>query len=416
VGDFSHTLKIPPQTNSQLLLGEATLYGKEQQVLASQSFMISAGLDHLLEVVKTLPEEPTAPFAPTSPIVPLTKPQHRPVQPLDPKSALATKAHKAVPKAISQAINQAKSLGTKPKPLDLPDFSGRSQPRVNSQGDFHTEGQPNLDVDLTQQPIAPIPSTSTPLTTFTEVPGQSPPIYPPISLTGEATKPETPEDLEAAQAGFTDRNFLSRLNTLAGDRQITEILYNELLLEQSAPGALQKQYLPLNNEPDWAKLEVVVDDEPTPTPEPKYDASGFPYPQQQPLPEVLKGTTIPQPVPVPEILAPEGELLLGESVIVTVKLPPQQFSLYVKFWVKDCETMAIIDGPRILLDFSPNSHGELETRTRLTIPLGCCRVRLEAIAIDPHQEAESRKVSIDRVVVSPDSPSLSTADFNYLAS
>ena len=214
-----------------------------------------------------------------------------------------------------------------------------------------------------------------------------------------------------AEAGLQASNFLARLNSLASDRQMTDILHTELLLDNAAPGALQRQPLPPRDESNWS--EVVVDDEPPEAvPEPRFDSSGFPYPPES-RPDTLVPTA-PQPVPVPEIIAPLGELLTGDTVTVTVKLPAEQFSLYVKFWVKDCQTTAIIDGPRMLLDFSPNSQGELETLARLTVPPGCCRLRLEAIAIDPHQETESRKASIDRVVVPPGlSP---TPDFNYLAS
>ena len=214
-----------------------------------------------------------------------------------------------------------------------------------------------------------------------------------------------------AEAGLQASNFLARLNSLASDRQMTDILHTELLLDNAAPGALQRQPLSPRDESNWS--EVVVDDEPPEAvPEPRFDSSGFPYPPES-RPDTLVPTA-PQPVPVPEIVAPLGELLTGDTVTVTVKLPAEQFSLYVKFWVKDCQTTAIIDGPRMLLDFSPNSQGELETLARLTVPPGCCRLRLEAIAIDPHQETESRKASIDRVVVPPGlSP---TPDFNYLAS
>ncbi len=403
LGDFSHTLKIPPKTNSQLILGEATLYGKEEQVLASQSFMISSGLANLLDVVKTTPEEFTQPSL-TAP----SKRQNHPVLPYQPITPPSLSPHRGVPKPIGR-----KSPGVKTKPLELPDFSGRNSgnPSFNQSPSPSAETIQNLNLGNQQQEALPpvladyiildSPET-TPIADSAATLAN-----PAISLTGMTDTP--PEEV----AGLPSHNFLSRLNSLASDRQMTEILHNDLLLENAAPGALQKQLLPSTDESSWAAQEVVVDDEPPQVaPDPRFDASGFPYPQANRLEALVPST--PQPVPVPEIIVPEGELLTGDTVIVAVKLPAEQFSLYVKFWVKDCQTTAIIDGPRMLLDFSPNSQGELETLTRLTIPPGCCRVRLEAIAIDPHQETESRKTSVDRVVVPPGlSP---TPDFNYLAS
>lgn len=404
VGDFSHTLKIPPKTNSQLILGEATLYGKEEQVLASQSFMISSGLANLLEVVKTTPEELPQPSLTTP-----SKRQNHPVLPYQPITSPAPSPHRGVPKPIGR-----KSPGVRTKPLELPDFSGGKRSSLEASYPS-AETIQNLNLGNQQQEtLPPVIDDYIILDSPEPIPIADPATNPanlPISLTGATDTP--PEEVEVA--GLQAHNFLSRLNSLASDRQMTEILHNDLLLENAAPGALQKQLLPpsMDDESPWAVQEVVVDDEPPQAaPEPRFDSSGFPYPQE-PRPEALV-LSVPLPVPVPEIIVPDGELLTGDTVIVAVKLPAEQFSLYVKFWVKDCQTTAIIDGPRMLLDFSPNSQGELETLTRLTIPPGCCRVRLEAIAIDPHQETESRKASIDRDVVPPGlSP---TPDFNYLAS
>ncbi len=414
VGDFSHTLKIPPNTNSQLILGEATLYGKEEQVLASQSFMVSSGLANLLEVVKATPEDFTQPSS-TAP----SKRQNHPVLPYQPITPPYLSPHRGVPKPIGR-----KSPGMKTKPLELPDFSGRNDgnpsfdsgnrsasDRFNLESLYpRPETSQNQHLDHQQQETLP-PA----LADYTILdPSEPDPIANPVTSTNPAisltgTGDSSPEEV----AGLQPNDFLARLNSLASDRQMTEILHTDLLLENAAPGALQKRLLPSMDESNWAAQEVVVDDEPPQAAaEPRFDSSGFPYPQAH-RPEAVVPAT-PQPVPVPEIIVPEGELLTGDTVIVAVKLPPEQFSLYVKFWVKDCQTTAIIDGPRMLLDFSPNSQGELETLTRLAIPPGCCRLRLEAIAIDPHQEAESRKTSVDRVVVPPGlSP---TPDFNYLAS
>ena len=417
VGEFSHTLKIPFKTNSHLLLGEATLYGKEQQVLGSKSFIVSANLDRLLQTVQDTPEDLPLPVPSPS------KRQNQPVLPYQPKLDIDPKARKAFPKPLNSSYNAKGRI----KSLHLPDFSGKTASNLGD--NFHppitSEQIPNQAPDQLsaldnlaattsdfgqESPLINShydESIETPEILENLVTSETPDIIQALTI------PATPESLETPEAGLSEGNFLSRLNTLAIDKQMTKILHTELLLDNAAPGAIDRQLLPPANDADWRLLEVVVDDEPPePEPEPRFDASGFPYPQKSATPTPDQ---TPRFVPTPEIIAPEGELLTGESITVTVKLPAQQFSLYAKFWVKDCQTTAIIDGPRLLLDFSPNGQGELETLTRLTVPPGCCRVRLEAIAIDPLQELESRKVSIDRVVVPPNTPDLSATGLSYLA-
>jgi len=423
VGEFSHTLKIPFKTNSHLILGEATLYGKEQQVLGSKSFIVSANLDRLLQTVQDTPEDLPRP------VVAPSKRQNHPVLPYQPKLDIDPKARKAFPKPLNSSYNAKGRI----KSLHLPDFSGKTAP--NLEGNLHPlvnlEQIPNQIPNQAPDQLSALDNLAGTTSNFGQESqlinshhGKS--IESPETSENLATSetsdiiealtiPATPEPLETPEAGLSEGNFLSRLNTLAIDKQMTKILHTELLLDNAAPGAMDRQLLPPASDADWRVLEVVVDDEPPePEPEPRFDASGFPYPQKLAIPALTLDKT-PRPVPTPEIIAPAGELLTGESVTVTVKLPAQQFSLYAKFWVKDCQTTAIIDGPRLLLDFSPNSQGELETLTRLTVPPGCCRVRLEAIAIDPLQERESRKVSIDRVVVPPNTPDLSATGLSYLA-
>lgn len=431
VGEFSHTLKIPFKTNSHLLLGEATLYGKEQQVLGSKSFIVSANLDRLLQTVQDTPEDLPLPMAVPS------KRQNYPVLPYQPKLDVDPKARKAFPKPLNSSYNAKGRI----KSLHLPDFSGKTAPNPESHLDPLAIPEQNSNQNPHQNPnqatnqLSALDNFAATTSNFGQgsksinpqndeaIESSAPPEILATTDNPETIEalaiPATPESLETPEAGLSEGNFLSRLNTLAIDKQMTEILHTELLLDQAAPGAMDRRLLPPASDPDWRVLEVVVDDEPPePEPEPRFDASGFPYPQKlaTPIPAAQTPDQAPRPVPTPEIIAPVGELLIGESVTVTVKLPAQEFSLYAKFWVKDCQTTAIIDGPRLLLDFSPNGQGELETLTRLTIPPGCCRVRLEAIAIDPLQEKESRKVSIDRVVVPPDTPDLSATGLSYLAS
>ena len=48
---FSHTLEIPPDSNTRLILGKVTLYNSTSVALASQPFSVTADLDELLEAI-----------------------------------------------------------------------------------------------------------------------------------------------------------------------------------------------------------------------------------------------------------------------------------------------------------------------------------------------------------------------------
>lgn len=183
---------------------------------------------------------------------------------------------------------------------------------------------------------------------------------------------------------------------------------------------------------DWPIQEFVIDEEESGAIVGKdtlrYDASGLPYPQQlqnidaflstpgetpgQSTPSTLvksspSTTAVPKqrqapPPPIPELLLPSGELTAGDWVSVRVRLPLQKGLVYVKLWVKDCETRQLLDGPRAFVDFETIETGELETLTQVIVPLGPQAIRFEAITIDVTTGQESRKASCDRPVMPPE--------------
>jgi hypothetical protein len=53
----------------------------------------------------------------------------------------------------------------------------------------------------------------------------------------------------------------------------------------------------------------------------------------------------------------------------------------------------------------------MEAMTQLTVPFGSVEIRFEAIAVDVYSQRESHKVTVDCVVVPPDSPNLSLEEF-----
>jgi hypothetical protein len=109
-----------------------------------------------------------------------------------------------------------------------------------------------------------------------------------------------------------------------------------------------------------------------------------------------------EPIPIPEILIPTGELISGTPMLVTVRLPALAPKFFVKFWIKDLQTRMIVDGPRWLLDFSSVPNAEfIETRTNISIPLSSIDVAFEAIAIEAQTQRESHKVRVTRAVTPP---------------
>ncbi|GAA6622072.1 hypothetical protein [Scytonema sp. NUACC26] len=111
-------------------------------------------------------------------------------------------------------------------------------------------------------------------------------------------------------------------------------------------------------------------------------------------------------LPVPQIYLPKGELISGKSVMLRVRLTERRSELAVKFWVEDCQTRQLIDGPRWLINFLPLISGGMEELIHINVPYGCLEIRLEAIALNMATKQESDKVSIQKTVVPPDLPQL----------
>ncbi len=113
-----------------------------------------------------------------------------------------------------------------------------------------------------------------------------------------------------------------------------------------------------------------------------------------------------EPLPIPQLHVPEGELIAGKSVIVRVVMPEVPRQVAIKLWVEDYQTRWLLDGPHLLTNLLPNTLGGLEVMTQLNIPFGCLEIRLEAIALDSTTQQESHKVTIVRTVIPPDLPNL----------
>jgi hypothetical protein len=158
----------------------------------------------------------------------------------------------------------------------------------------------------------------------------------------------------------------------------------------------------------WLAQEIVVDD----TYELEADrAKSYSLEEEKQL--LLGSSSSPfittaaiEPLPIPQLYLPDGELIAGKFIIVRVVLPEVPPQVVVKLWVEDYQTRWLLEGPHLLTNLLPNALGGLEVMTQLNIPFGCLEIRLEAIALDLTTQQESHKVTIVRTVVPPDLPSL----------
>ncbi len=187
----------------------------------------------------------------------------------------------------------------------------------------------------------------------------------------------------------------------------------ESTLQETSSSLLQVPQLPpapsIKAPPAWLAQEIVVDDTSS---ESKVEAlSNHTYEAQtQPISDLSIPLHISEvssePLPVPQLHVPDGELIAGKLIRVRVELPDVSPQVVVKLWVEDCQTRWLLDGPHLLKDLLPSPGGGLEVITQLNVPFGCLEIRLEAIALNVATQQESHKVTVVRSVIPPDLPNL----------
>ncbi|MFE1746923.1 hypothetical protein [Coleofasciculus sp. H7-2] len=179
---------------------------------------------------------------------------------------------------------------------------------------------------------------------------------------------------------------------------------------------------------NWTEREIVVDDDPSFLPPGTSGRGGygwreasargiqpgrsrFPNAGRDYPPEPQPSSLDEEPVPAPELVLPEGELIAGQPLGVRLKLMSDLSRFYVKLWVHDRQTRSLLDGPRWLVDFTPTGLESLEATTQLTVPFGSVEIRFEAVTVDTYTQRESHKVTVDRIVIPPDLPNWSLDEF-----
>ncbi|WP_442944920.1 hypothetical protein [Nostoc sp.] len=221
---------------------------------------------------------------------------------------------------------------------------------------------------------------------------------------------------ESQESVFELGNFEEDADTAKEtDLEAVEDTVVEKVSEPTLSTALVRQLPPppppikVNIASAWLAQEIVVDDTDS---ELEADATNS-YSleeEKQPLlglsPSLPISTAAIEPLPIPQLHVPEGELIADKFIIARVVLPEVPPQVVVKLWVEDCQTRWLLDGPHLLTNLQPNVLGELEVMTQLKIPFGCLEIRIEAIALDLTTLQESHKVTKVRTVIPPDLPNL----------
>ncbi|WP_373530543.1 hypothetical protein [Nostoc sp.] len=198
---------------------------------------------------------------------------------------------------------------------------------------------------------------------------------------------------------WQDADTAKKADLEIGENTEVEKVSEEVTLSPPPPPPIK-----INIASAWLAQEIVVDDTYS---ELEIDATrsySVEEEKSDSSPSLPIITAAIEPLPIPELYVPDGELIAGKSIIIRVVLPEVPPQVVVKLWVEDYQTRCLLDGPHLLTNLLPNALGGLEVMTQLNIPFGCLEIRLEAIALDQATQQESHKVTIVRTVIPPDLP------------
>ncbi len=267
-------------------------------------------------------------------------------------------------------------------PARPPSPGGPSSPPPNS-------GSPSPEParGLSLPPVSSTPKADDPIAVLT---GRAP------MTPGRQLRGPEPQLISHEAMGFKDLNlqdrFWNRLNDLAISLQ-QEARKNRAEAEVGpAPATGEQQEAEAESVfvPFAGEVVIYEDEDPT-----LRDLTAAPATVPPPEAETTPEAVTP---PMPSLELPEGDLIAGEPVVATLRVPFHPNRLYVKVWITDPQTRTLADEPRQLLNLLPNGQGQLEGSLQLTAPLGCLEAWFEAITIDMVTQQESYKTSVSRAI------------------
>lgn len=202
--------------------------------------------------------------------------------------------------------------------------------------------------------------------------------------------PETVTSVNAIDTAFEALNLQQRfwvnLNALALNAlaQAVELHAAVDLVEDPATAALQ--------------LESMIAEQIDSVDGLTADASALTTPETKAL--LTAPSPVAKPLPVPELILVQDELLPHQAVLIMVRLPQPCPFVGVKVWLQDALTQEILEGPRWLVDFKHNWQlGMLEANTQIIVPEHHQLVTFTAIAVHWHTQQTSHEVMVERPVI-----------------
>jgi len=464
---ISALVEIPAECESKLILADINLEGRptgvdEVQLLASQSFTITADVTQLLAITsaaKSRNPTTTAEFSQRLGLElfnlaknPLKIPQPPPLSP-SPPQPLPPQIYTPVlsnrwPQLPMLPINKNKATttvsGEAPvniatinfaqlviKPRCIPK-SNTSFPYLKRLGTLPDERENSQQVDLNSETTlldesvisAELTAAENDLTTETTLENDYNPLLDEFVISAELMAAAIIRENDLTSETILEKDHSPLLNESVVSAEFTEnvILDKESTADLNSSSLLRKWIEKQENSLlESLNQEASVSEEIEP---PQLPLS--PSPQRQSTwltreividdldselsakPKQPSSNSLPlldgviESLPTPQMYVPEGELIAGKSVRIYLEIPKVAPQVAIKLWIEDYQTRYLLDGPHLLTNLLPNSLGRLEVMTQTNVPFGCLEIRLEAIALDLITQQESHKVTVVRRVIPPD--------------
>jgi hypothetical protein len=462
---FQYVVDIPQQARAQVLIGEVKLYPADQSLQDPQAYQLSRAItvtyqspSLMVDAVKEMDAIATS-IANTPPVVESVikaKPALRPptrtnsspsiqlpsLTPTSPVNTVSTPSSikKTPVSPSSTAVSKSPSLPSLPSPApsipvdanpqsDYDEFTELFESELSDtepENPYPPESDNAEEPDLLYLFEEGLPNNYEQM--LVEPPGNAKPSLleslnigdrflsklQNLSLEGISEKTEADLSAETAESETTtaeatvpisNRLDLSTPTSNLSTPETIEDLNQELerILAPTETGSLQAEKL-------WEDDSLEVPDQVSPISSELTQPQSLTAPESGTIPNFAttpRNPNVPilgaqEPVPLPIIELPLGELVAGTPIPTRIKLPAIAPQLFVKFWIKDSQTRATIDGPRWLVDFKSESEPEfVEAIMQISIPLGSIEVALEAVAIEVQTQRESHKTRVARSIAPP---------------
>lgn len=424
---FNLAIALPDSLAPRLLVGELSLWSRTTppQVLGIQGFTVTLNLDALLERVASQGEyletssfEDAALSGPAS--TPVSQPREIPFQ----RIYLPATGLTLPPVIYHPADSKAAGSPSLPPIATQPGQRPPDQPAPASRP-TKSLSLPPIGNQLSSQPSPPRTPMDQPASPSLELPSLQRSPHPSSALSAQAQEPATappkpPEDDNQkgdnqkdapppSQPDFEGR-FWSRLSALA--HQAQERAAN-VKAQMEAAGVTtarqQRDALPPEASPQeftrpsvWNHEVVIYESD-----HEADETAVIPYgDNQSPAiapPDAMDSDPL-EVIPIPHLKVPDGDLIAGALLPVTISLPQCANRLAVKVWITDIQSRSLVDRPRWLMNLTPTETDEQTALLQLQVPLGSLEVRFEAIAVDLATQRESYKTTLVRSIVPPDLP------------